>query len=59
MAAKWQCKVCGYVYEGDLPPQRCPKCGMSGANFIKIAEAHEERLKHEEDLSQAEKKRLK
>ncbi|MBW2987167.1 rubredoxin [Candidatus Woesearchaeota archaeon] len=45
MAAKWQCKVCGYIYDGDLPPQRCPQCGVSSANFVKIAEAHEERLK--------------
>ncbi|MBW3013430.1 hypothetical protein KY325_01665 [Candidatus Woesearchaeota archaeon] len=49
MGAKWQCKVCGYIYDGDVPPQRCPQCGMSGSNFKKIAEAHEERLKYDEE----------
>ena len=23
---KYVCKVCGYVYEGDNPPEECPKC---------------------------------
>ena len=23
---KWQCLVCGYIYEGTEPPQKCPAC---------------------------------
>ncbi|MDD2422148.1 MAG: flavin reductase, partial [Heliobacteriaceae bacterium] len=23
---RWRCKVCGYVHEGELPPERCPVC---------------------------------
>lgn len=23
---KWQCQVCGYIYEGVEPPQKCPAC---------------------------------
>ncbi len=23
---KWQCLVCGYIYEGTEPPQKCPGC---------------------------------
>lgn len=23
---KWECLVCGYVYEGTEPPQKCPAC---------------------------------
>ena len=23
---KWQCLVCGYIYEGTTPPQVCPAC---------------------------------
>lgn len=23
---KWQCLVCGYVYEGTTPPDKCPAC---------------------------------
>ncbi|MCK8825733.1 rubrerythrin family protein [Fuchsiella alkaliacetigena] len=25
-AIKWKCRVCGYVYEGTEPPQKCPGC---------------------------------
>ena len=24
------CKVCGYVHEGDNPPEECPKCHQKG-----------------------------
>ena len=24
---KWVCTVCGYVYEGENPPEKCPQCG--------------------------------
>ena len=24
---KWVCSVCGYVYEGENPPEKCPVCG--------------------------------
>lgn len=23
---KWQCRVCGYIYEGVTPPKKCPAC---------------------------------
>ncbi len=23
---KWQCLVCGYIYEGTTPPEKCPAC---------------------------------
>lgn len=23
---KWQCQVCGYIFEGTEPPQKCPAC---------------------------------
>lgn len=23
---KWQCLVCGYIYEGTTPPAKCPAC---------------------------------
>ena len=28
------CPVCGYVHEGDQPPEKCPQCGVSGDKFI-------------------------
>lgn len=31
--AKWVCKVCGFVHEGDQPPEECPMCGVDASNF--------------------------
>ena len=33
--AKWVCPVCGYVYEGENPPEKCPQCGVPGSKFLK------------------------
>lgn len=30
---KWRCDVCGYVHEGDEPPERCPRCGAGREHF--------------------------
>lgn len=30
---KFVCPVCGYVYEGDTAPEKCPVCGVSGDKF--------------------------
>ena len=27
MKKKWICPVCGYVYEGEEKPEKCPMCG--------------------------------
>ncbi len=40
---KWVCKVCGYVYDGDIPFEElpddwlCPICGMGKSEFEKMA----------------------
>ena len=45
--AKFRCKVCGYVYEGDAAPAECPVCHVSGDQFeevkgeMKLAAEHE------------------
>ena len=31
---KFVCSVCGYVHEGDNPPETCPQCGCPGAKFL-------------------------
>jgi uncharacterized membrane protein len=33
---KWQCTVCGYIHEGDEPPEECPVCGADRSKFIEI-----------------------
>ena len=30
---KWVCPVCGYVHEGDTPPEKCPVCKVDGSKF--------------------------
>ena len=35
---KFICKVCGYVYEGDAAPAKCPQCGAPASKFQEQAE---------------------
>ena len=30
---KWVCIVCGYIYEGEEPPEKCPVCGVGADKF--------------------------
>lgn len=30
---KWVCQVCGYVHEGDEPPEECPVCHAKASKF--------------------------
>ena len=34
--AKYVCPVCGYIHEGDNPPDECPICHVSGDKFKKV-----------------------
>ena len=36
--AKWVCSVCGYVHEGEQPPEKCPVCGQPAEKFNKAEE---------------------
>ena len=44
---KYVCKVCGYVYEGPEPPEKCPQCKAPASMFeemkgdVKLAAEHE------------------
>lgn len=31
---KFVCAICGYVYEGDTPPESCPVCKAPASKFI-------------------------
>ena len=35
---KFICTVCGYVYEGDAAPERCPVCKVPASKFKEITE---------------------
>ena len=30
---KFVCSVCGYVYEGEAAPEKCPQCGAPASKF--------------------------
>lgn len=30
---RWKCPVCGYIWEGEEPPETCPICGAAGHRF--------------------------
>ena len=36
--AKWVCTVCGYVHEGEQPPEQCPICRQPADKFKKVEE---------------------
>ena len=31
---KCVCSVCGYVYEGEAAPEKCPQCGAPASKFV-------------------------
>ncbi|MGC8816234.1 MAG: rubredoxin-like domain-containing protein [Candidatus Hadarchaeum sp.] len=33
---KWKCLVCGYIYDGENPPEKCPNCGAPREKFEKL-----------------------
>ena len=32
--AKFVCSVCGYVYEGEAAPEKCPQCNAPASKFV-------------------------
>ena len=35
---KFVCGICGYVFEGDAAPEKCPQCGAPAAKFSEMVE---------------------
>ena len=35
---KWECTVCGYIHEGDEPPDECPVCSADKTQFVEVME---------------------
>lgn len=42
MSKKWICTVCGYVHEGDTPPDFCPQCKVPASKFKELVETEGE-----------------
>lgn len=37
----WRCNVCGLIFEGPEPPDKCPKCGAPKEQFARLTEQEE------------------
>lgn len=37
IATQWLCKVCGYIHQGDQPPEVCPVCGVGPDEFERLS----------------------
>jgi nitrite reductase (NADH) large subunit len=35
---RFRCQICGYVHEGDAPPDMCPVCGAGREDFVLMTE---------------------
>jgi uncharacterized membrane protein len=35
---KWRCTVCGYIHDGEEPPDKCPVCGADKSLFEEVME---------------------
>lgn len=35
---RWKCTVCGYIHEGNEPPEKCPLCHAPAEKFIEVIE---------------------
>ncbi|MEM2192485.1 MAG: hypothetical protein QXG38_02590 [Candidatus Hadarchaeales archaeon] len=33
---KWRCAVCGYIHDGEQPPEKCPNCGAPKEKFERL-----------------------
>ncbi len=36
--AKFVCAICGYVFEGEAAPEKCPQCNAPASKFNKVVE---------------------
>ena len=37
MAKKWKCVECGFIHEGEYPPDTCPVCYAPSDAFVEVA----------------------
>ncbi len=49
---KFICTVCGYVHEGNSPPEQCPVCGASSDKFNEVEEETEHSMDKDEYLGE-------
>ena len=38
MKKKFICAVCGYIYEGDAAPEKCPICKAPASRLVMVSQ---------------------
>lgn len=49
---KFVCSVCGYVHEGDTPPEACPQCKAPASKFVESTESRTWAAEHKVGVAQ-------
>lgn len=44
MKKLFKCSVCGYVAEGEVAPEVCPKCNFGQEKFVELSSADAEKI---------------
>ena len=35
---KFKCTICGYIFEGDAAPEKCPQCKAPASKFVEVVD---------------------
>lgn len=49
----WRCTVCGWLHEGENPPDRCPRCGAPAEKFELVEPLEYAGLMQEDEVADA------
>ncbi|HHY27898.1 MAG TPA: flavin reductase, partial [Desulfitobacterium dehalogenans] len=52
MSTKWRCVICGYIHEGENPPESCPLCGAGPDQFEKLEGAEQPEVQVKQNTNQ-------
>ena len=44
MKKLFKCSVCGYISEGEVAPEKCPKCGVGADKFEELSSEAAEKI---------------
>lgn len=51
---KWRCTVCGYIHEGEEPPEICPVCSADRSKFVEIVDEENDEKKSKTEIDPLE-----
>ncbi len=45
MLMEWKCSVCNLIWDGEKPPEKCPKCSSPGDKYFELSEEAQDLIK--------------